>query len=75
MFAAMADYHEQLSKAGVLLDGSGLQPSSKGWRIRYDGDKLTVIDVPFAESEELVAGYTVTRPGSRRFVITSDPAH
>jgi hypothetical protein len=48
MFAAMADYHEQLSKAGVLLDGSGLQPSSKGWRIRYDGDKRTVIDGPFA---------------------------
>ena len=65
MFAAMADYHEQLSKAGVLLDGSGLQPSSKGWRIRYDGDKRTVIDGPFAESKELIAGYTLIQVRNR----------
>ena len=39
MFAAMAEYHEQLAKAGVLLDASGLQPSSKGWRVRYEGDR------------------------------------
>ena len=64
LFAAMADYHEQLSKAGVLLDGSGLQPSSKGWRIRYDGDKRTVIDGPFAEAKELIAGYTLD-PGAQ----------
>ncbi len=42
LFAEMADYHEQLVKAGVLLDGSGLQPSSKGWRIRYAGGKRTI---------------------------------
>jgi hypothetical protein len=65
LFASMADYHEQLSKAGVLLDGSGLQPSSKGWRIRYDGDKRTVIDGPFAESKELVAGYTLIQVRNR----------
>ena len=44
LFTAMADYHEKLAKAGVLLDGSGLQPTSKGWRIRYSGDKRTVVD-------------------------------
>ena len=65
LFASMADYHEQLSKAGVLLDGSGLQPSSKGWRIRYDGEKRTVIDGPFAESKELVAGYTLIQVRNR----------
>ena len=59
VFKAMADYHEQLMKAGVLLDGNGLQPSAKGWRIRYDGDKRTVIDGPFAETKELIAGYTI----------------
>jgi hypothetical protein len=65
MFAAMADYHEQLAKAGVLLDASGLQPSSKGWRIRYDGDRRTVVDGPFTESKELIAGYTVIQVRSR----------
>ena len=65
LFAAMADYHEQLSQAGVLLDGSGLQPSSKGWRIRYDGDKRTVIDGPFTESKELIAGYTLIQVRNR----------
>jgi hypothetical protein len=65
MFAAMADYHEQLSTAGVLLDGSGLQPSSKGWRIRYDGSRRTVIDGPFAESKELIAGYTLIQVRNR----------
>ena len=47
MFAAMAEYHEQLAKAGVLLDASGLQPSSKGWRVRYEGDRRVVVDGPF----------------------------
>ena len=42
LFAAMADYHEQLVKAGVLLDASGLQPSSKGWRVKYSGGKRTI---------------------------------
>jgi hypothetical protein len=61
----MADYHEQLVKAGVLLDGSGLQPSSKGWRIRYAGGKRTVIDGPFTETKELIAGYTLIQMKSR----------
>ena len=65
MFEAMRIYHEELAKAGVLLDGSGLQPSSKGWRIRYEGDKRTVIDGPFAESKELIAGYTLIECRSR----------
>jgi hypothetical protein len=65
LFAEMADYHEQLVKAGVLLDGSGLQPSSKGWRIRYAGGKRTVIDGPFTETKELIAGYTLIQVKSR----------
>ncbi|RJF95857.1 YciI family protein [Noviherbaspirillum saxi] len=65
MLAAMADYHEQLAKAGVLLDGSGLQPSSKGWRIRYSAGRRTVIDGPFAETKELIAGYTIIQVRSR----------
>ena len=65
LFAAMAEYHEQLVKAGVLLDASGLQPSSKGWRIKYSGGKSTVIDGPFTEAKELVAGYTIIQVKSR----------
>jgi len=65
LIAAMADYHEQLAKAGVLLDASGLQPSAKGWRIRYEGGHRRVIDGPFTESKELIAGYTVIQVRSR----------
>ena len=65
LFAAMATYHEQLAKAGVLLDASGLQPSSKGWRVQYEGGKRTVVDGPFAESKELVAGYTLIQTRTR----------
>jgi len=65
VFAAMATYHEELAKAGVLLDATGLQPSSKGWRIRYSGGKSTVIDGPFAETKELIAGYTLIQVRSR----------
>jgi hypothetical protein len=59
VYNAMADYHEQLAKAGVLLDGNGLRPSAQGFRIRYAGAKKTVIDGPFTEGKELVSGYTV----------------
>lgn len=59
VFDAMADYHEELAKAGVLLDGNGLKPSSSGWRIKWSGGKKTVIDGPFAEGKELVAGFTI----------------
>lgn len=65
VFAAMADYHEQLVKSGALLDASGLQPTSKGWRIKYSGGKRTVIDGPFTESKEIVAGYTLIQVKSR----------
>jgi len=65
LMAAMADYHGQLAQAGVLLDGSGLQPSSKGWRIRYSGSQRQLIDGPFTESKELIAGYTLIQVRSR----------
>lgn len=66
LFEAMRVYHEELAKAGALLDGSGLHPSSKGWRIRYGADdRRTVIDGPFAESKELIAGYTLIQVRSR----------
>lgn len=75
LFAAMADYHEALSAAGMLQDANGLHPSSKGWRIKYAGEKRTVIDGPFTETNELIAGYTIikvksedeAREWSRRF--------
>jgi hypothetical protein len=66
LMADMASYHEELAKAGVLLDGAGLQPSRKGWRIHYSaGDKRTVTDGPFAETKELIAGYTLIQVRSR----------
>ena len=65
LFADMAAYHEELVKAGVLVDASGLQRSSKGWRIRYSGNKRTVVDGPFTETKDLVAGYTVINVKSR----------
>ncbi len=65
LFAEMATYHEELAKAGALLDASGLQPSAKGWRIKYSGGKRTVTDGPFAETKELIAGYTLIQAKSR----------
>ena len=65
LIADMATYHEQLAKAGVLLDASGLQPSSKGARIKYSGGKRAVIDGPFTEAKELIAGYTLIQVKSR----------
>ncbi|RQR57603.1 YciI family protein [Burkholderia sp. Bp9126] len=62
---AMTDYHEELAKAGVLLDATGLKPSSKGWRVRYEGGKGKVLDGPFAETKELIAGYTLIQVRSR----------
>ena len=64
-FAEMASYHEALAKAGVLVDASGLQASSKGWKVQYSGDRRIVTDGPFAESKELIAGYTIIRVKSR----------
>jgi hypothetical protein len=57
LLAAMGKYNEDLVKAGVMLAGEGLHPSSKGKRVRFSGSKRMVIDGPFAESKELVAGY------------------
>jgi hypothetical protein len=57
MFEEMGRYNEELVKAGVMLAGEGLTPSSQGKRIRFDGKKKTVIDGPFTESKELIAGF------------------
>jgi hypothetical protein len=57
LIAAMTRYNEELAKAGVLLDLAGLQRSSKGARVRFSGGKRTVVDGPFAETKELIAGY------------------
>jgi hypothetical protein len=65
LIANMVTYHEELQRAGVLVDASGLQPTSKGWRIRYDGDRRSFVDGPFAETKELIAGYTVIDVASR----------
>ena len=65
LFAEMARYHEELQRRGMLVDGSGLQPSAKGWRVRLHGDKRTVVDGPFAETKELVAGYTIIQAQSK----------
>jgi hypothetical protein len=65
VFDAMADYHVELKKAGVLLDALGLQPSAKGFRVRYSGGKRSFVDGPFAETKELIAGYTLIQVKSR----------
>jgi hypothetical protein len=59
MLAAMAKFNEEMVKAGVMLDGNGLQPSSKGARVRFSGTRRTTVDGPFAETKELVAGYWI----------------
>ena len=57
LLTEMGKYNEELVKAGVMLAGEGLQPSSKGARVRFSGEKRTVIDGPFAETKELIAGF------------------
>ena len=59
MLAEMGKYNEELVKAGVMLNGDGLHPSSKGVRVRFDGDKRTVTDGPFPETKELIAGFWI----------------
>jgi hypothetical protein len=61
----MGKYNEELMKAGVLLDLAGLQPSSKGARIKFSGGKRTIIDGPFTETKELIAGYWIIQVKSR----------
>ena len=59
LMADMGKYNEELVKAGVMLDGAGLQSSAKGARVRFSGNKRNVIDGPFAETKELIAGYWI----------------
>src|ERR1700739_654840 len=65
LLSAMGKYNEELMKAGVLLDGAGLQASSKGARVKFSGGKRTVVDGPFTESKELIAGYWIIQVKSR----------
>ncbi len=67
--AEMGTFNEKLANAGVMLQGEGLQASSKGARVRFGGGKTTVIDGPFAETKELVAGYWIWKVGSRQEAI------
>jgi hypothetical protein len=69
LLGAMAAFNEEMVKAGVMVDGGGLQPSAKGARIRYDRDKRTVIDGPFAETKELIAGYWIIQVKSKEEAI------
>src|ERR687894_2419554 len=65
LLAEMGKYNEELAKAGVMLAGEGLHASSKGARVRFSGDKRTVIDGPFAETKELIAGFWLIQVRSR----------
>ena len=69
LIAAMGAYHEELGKAGVLLDATGLHPTSKGFRVKYTGPKRTVVDGPFTETKELIAGYTLIKVKSKQEAI------
>jgi hypothetical protein len=69
LIAAMGKYNEEMAKAGILLDLAGLQPSTKGARIRFSGGKPTVIDGPFAETKELIAGYWLIQVKSKEEAI------
>jgi hypothetical protein len=64
LLAEMGQFNEELVKAGVMLAGEGLHPSAAGVRIRYEGDKRTVIDGPFTETKELIAGFWLLQVGS-----------
>ena len=69
ILTAMGKFNEELVKAGVMLAGEGLQPSSKGTRVRFEGNKKTVIDGPFAETKELVAGFWLWQVKSKEEAI------
>jgi hypothetical protein len=69
LLADMGKFNEELVKAGVMLDGEGLHPSSKGARVRFSGGKRTVIDGPFPETKELIAGYWIWRVKSKEEAI------
>lgn len=65
LLAAMLAYHDELARAGVLLDGAGLHPSRAGWRVHYGPGGRHIADGPFAETKELIAGYTLIQVRSR----------
>src|SRR5690349_5093493 len=69
LLEAMGKFNEEMVKAGIMLAGEGLQPSSKGARIRFSGSKRTVIDGPFAETKELIAGYWLIQVKSKQEAI------
>jgi hypothetical protein len=69
LLAAMGQYNEEMVKAGVMLAGEGLHPSSKGARVKFSGDERTVTDGPFAEAKELIAGYWLIQVKSREEAI------
>ncbi|UVK96578.1 YciI family protein [Pseudomonas sp. B21-048] len=69
LMTAMGNFNEELAKAGILIDCDGLQPSSKGARVRFSGDQRTVIDGPFATTKELIAGYWLWQVKSKEEAI------
>lgn len=69
LLMAMGKYNEELAKAGILLSGEGLQPSSKGARVQFSGAERTVVDGPFAETKELVAGFWLWKVKSKEEAI------
>ena len=69
LLTAMGNYNEELVKAGIMLAGEGLHPSAKGARVRFSGNKRTVIDGPFAETKELVAGFWIWQVKSKEEAI------
>jgi hypothetical protein len=69
LLADMGKYNEELAKAGVMLAGEGLQPSSKGARVKFSGKKRTVVDGPFAETKELIAGFWLLEVRSKEEAI------
>ena len=69
LLAAMGKYNEELVKAGIMLSGEGLQPSRKGARVRFSGDKRIVTDGPFAETKELIAGFWMWQVKSKEEAI------
>ena len=69
LLAAMGSYNEEMVKAGVMLSGDGLQPSSKGARVKFSGGKPKVIDGPFTESKELIAGFSILQVDSKEEAI------
>ena len=69
LLTEMGQFNEELAKAGIMLDGEGLHPSSKGKRVRFSGSKRTVIDGPFAETKELIAGFWLIQVKSKEEAI------